>query len=133
MQHQPSTGQEAGIHQLILDSAVDGVIWADRDGVIRVWNSSAEAYLGYSRDEAIGQTLDLVLPERCRSRHWAAFHRWMSSGENRITQPFGVIPLIHRDGSEMRMESTFVRVKDADGNTVGAGAIVRPEGLSART
>ena len=122
---------QPGLYQLIVESAPDGVIWADREGVIRVWNAGAERYLGYTSSEAVGQTLSLVIPAVCRDRHWAAFHRWMASGENRISEPFGVIPLVHRDGHTVEMESTFVRVKDAAGQTVGAGAIVRPAGLSA--
>ncbi len=119
------------LYRRIVDSAPDGFIWADRTGVIRIWSPGAQTYLGHTADEAIGQTLDLVLPPECRDRHWAAFHRWMASGENRITEPFGVIPLITRDGSRVMLESTFVRVKDAAGNTLGAGAIVRPQGMSA--
>jgi len=118
------------LYRLIVESAPDAVIWADREGIIRVWTQAAENYLGYSKKDAIGQSLGMLIPEVCRDRHWAAYHRWMTTGEDRIAKPFGVIPLIHRDGTTVPMESTFVRVKDADGNTVGAGAIVRPAGMS---
>ncbi len=118
------------LYEFIVTNMPDGLIWADREGIIRIWNQSAERFLGYRADEAIGQSLDLVLPEPCRGRHWAAFHRWMATGENRIEEPFGVISLIHRDGTTVRLESTFVRTRDERGETVGAGALVRPEGMS---
>ena len=117
--------------RLLVESAVDAFVCAGPDGVIRVWNGAAETLLGYTREEAVGKTLDLVLPDReCRERHWKAFRRWFDTGENRISQPFGVIPLIHKDGHELELESTFVRIRDEAGRPAGAGAILRPAGLS---
>ncbi len=115
----------------IVAQCVDGVVCADRDGVIRIWNGGAEQFLGYKADEAIGQSLDLILPEACRPRHWKAFNRWFERGEDRVDEPFGVIPLIHQNGVVVQMESTFVRVRDDAGQPVAAGSIIRPAGLSA--
>lgn len=118
------------LYRWIVDSAVDGIVCADREGIIRVWNRGAQAFLGYAADEAIGQSMNLILPERCRERHWQAFHRWFATGEDRIDEPFGVIPLVHRDGREVQVETTFVRVRDDGGAPMAAGAILRPVGAS---
>ena len=126
---QPSVSQ---ISTWIVAQCVDGVVCAGRDGVIRIWKRGAEEFLGYTAHEAIGQSLDLILPEACRARHWKAFNRWFERGEDRIDEPFGVIPLIHQNGAVVEMESTFVRVRDDAGQPVAAGSIIRPVGLSAR-
>ena len=70
------------LYRWIVDSAVDGIVCADREGIIRVWNRGAQAFLGYAADEAIGQSMNLILPERCRERHWQAFHRWFAPGDD---------------------------------------------------
>jgi PAS domain S-box-containing protein len=61
----------------------DAVIAADREGVIGFWNAGAERIFGYSRDEAVGQSLDLIIPERLRARHWQGWRRVMASGQSR--------------------------------------------------
>ncbi len=66
--------------KLLIDSAPDAILVADSQGVIRVWNHAAERMFGYSADQALGQTLDLIVPERFRERHWAAFHAAVESG-----------------------------------------------------
>jgi PAS domain S-box-containing protein len=125
-----AAGSTDALCRWIVESAVDGVVCADRDGIIRVWNRGAQAFLGYAADEAIGQSLNLILPERCRECHWQAFHRWFATGEDRIEEPLGVIPLVHRDSREVQVESTFVRVRDDRGAPKAAGAILRPVGAS---
>lgn len=60
--------------QQIVDGTQEAIIFADRDGRIRLWNAGAEAMFGYSAEEAIGQSLDLVIPERLRGRHWEGYY-----------------------------------------------------------
>src|SRR4051812_35448500 len=67
----------------IVTATPDAVIVADPEGVIQLWNGGAEAIFGYSETEAIGQTLDLIVPERFRDRHWEGYRRVMSTGETR--------------------------------------------------
>ena len=64
----------------IVEQASDAIIFADRQGVIRLWNPAAEAVFGYAADEAIGQSLDLIIPERLRKAHWKAFHEAIEGG-----------------------------------------------------
>jgi len=69
---------------LILGQAVDAVIYADREGVIRLWNAAAEQVFGFSSEEAIGSSLDLIIPERLRDGHWKGYRAAVSSGTTRL-------------------------------------------------
>jgi PAS domain S-box-containing protein len=66
--------------QQIVDNTPDAVIFADRDGIIRFWNAAAETMFGYRAEEALGQTLDLIIPESLRAQHWTGYRRAMASG-----------------------------------------------------
>jgi PAS domain S-box-containing protein len=67
----------------VVENAQDAVVVADAEGVIRVWNRAAERIFGYTGAEAIGQSLDLIIPERQRERHWQGYARVMASGETK--------------------------------------------------
>src|SRR5690242_1745630 len=88
----------------IVTSTPDAVIVADREGVIRLWNGGAEAIFGYSEAEAIGRTLDLIVPERFRERHWDGYHRVMSTGEARYGRELLAVPAVRRDGARISIE-----------------------------
>ena len=66
------TNQE-WVYRQIVDFAQDGILFADRDGIIRLWNSGAETIFGYKAQEALGQNLDLIVPEKLRDRHWEGY------------------------------------------------------------
>ena len=76
----------------IVDEAQDAIILADRDGVIRLWNSGAEAMFGYRATEALGRTLDLIIPERLRARHWAGYREAMATGATRYANQVLAVP-----------------------------------------
>jgi PAS domain S-box-containing protein len=61
--------------QKIVEGAPDAIIFADPEGVIQLWNVGAEAIFGYRSEEALGQTLDIIIPERLRERHWQGYRR----------------------------------------------------------
>ena len=75
-----STETHAWVCQQIVDQAQDAMIFADRDGVIRLWNAGAEAVFGYRTEEAVGRTLDLIIPTQLRARHWAGYRQVMATG-----------------------------------------------------
>lgn len=72
-----------GLCRQIVDEAQDAIIFADRDGRIRLWNSGAESIFGYSAEEAKGQSLDLIIPEKLRNRHWKGYRKVMETGSTR--------------------------------------------------
>jgi PAS domain S-box-containing protein len=109
----------------IVGQAHDAIILADRDGVIRLWNPGAEAMFGYRADEAVGQTLDLIIPERLRARHWEGFRASMATGATRYARQVLAVPAIRKDGSSISVEFTIALVHEPTGALLGPAAIVR--------
>jgi PAS domain S-box-containing protein len=110
----------------ILAGASDAIIAADRDGVITLWNPGAERIFGHPADEAVGQSLDLIIPERLRPAHWRGFSEVMRTGESRYgTGELLSVPSIRRDYQRISIEFTIVPLKDAEGHMAGMVAILR--------
>ena len=103
------------IERLIIAQMADAMIYSDKEGIICGWNAAAEVLFGYAKDEAMGQSLDLIIPERLRDAHWAGFNRAMASGS---TQHAGhatlTRSLTHTRGT-IYVEMSFAVV--ADGHT----------------
>ncbi len=113
------------IYKEIIDQAPDAVLYADREGIIRLWNRGAELLFGYSAAEAPGQSLDLIIPERLRGRHWDGYHRVMASGETRYGTDLLSVPAQHRDGRKLSCEFSIVMLKDDEGAVRGIAALMR--------
>ena len=109
----------------IVDRAQDAIILADRDGVIRLWNPGAEAMFGYRAEEALGHTLDLIIPERLRARHWAGYRAAMATGTTRYAGQVLAVPATRKDGASISVEFTIVLLHDPTGTMLGPAAIVR--------
>ncbi|HWO94416.1 MAG TPA: PAS domain S-box protein, partial [Dehalococcoidia bacterium] len=110
----------------LADEAGDAVILADRDGVVRFWNHRAESMFGYASDEALGQSLDLIIPEKYRSRHWEGYHRVMATAQSRYAAgDLLAVPALRKDGSTLSIEFTIAPIKNAGGDIEMVGAIVR--------
>jgi PAS domain S-box-containing protein len=80
----------------IVEGAGDGIIAADREGRITLWNAGAEAIFGYSRDEAVGQSLDLIIPENLRGRHWEGYRGVMKSGVTKYGHDLLAVPALRK-------------------------------------
>lgn len=103
----------------------DAVIFADREGIIRLWNGGAERMFGYSADEALGQTLDLIVPERLRERHWTGFHHSMETGQTRYANgELLAVPAINKAGERLSIEFSIALVMSG-GALAGVGAVIR--------
>jgi PAS domain S-box-containing protein len=109
----------------IIDASGDAVVFADRDGVIRLWNRGAERIFGYSRTEAIGRTLDLIIPEKLRGRHWDGYRRVMETGVTRYGDEVLAVPATHKDGSRRSIEFTVALVRDDGYDLIGIAAVMR--------
>lgn len=112
--------------QLVLKTESDAIVAADRDGVIRFWNPGAVRIFGYSSEEAVGRSLDLIIPERQRARHWEGYRQVMSTGESRYGHgDLLSVPSIRKDGGRISVEFTIVPLEDAEGRMEGMAAIMR--------
>ncbi|SJZ54255.1 PAS domain S-box-containing protein [Trichlorobacter thiogenes] len=111
--------------QQAADESQDAILIADLAGIIRYWNAGAERILGYSAAEAVGQSLDLFIPEKLRGRHWDGYHRVMASGETKYKTGLLSSPGIRKDGSQVSLEFSMVLLKDEQGVMQGCASIMR--------
>ena len=111
--------------QQIVEKAADAIIFADREGTIRLWNSGAEVIFGYSAEQALGQTLDLIVPEKLRERHWEGYRQVMASGITKYGSDVLAVPAIRGDNSRISVEFTIILLIDSAGEPLGTAAIMR--------
>lgn len=109
----------------ILALAPDAIIFADREGIIRLWNQGAERIFGYPAEQAIGQSLDLIIPEKLRTRHWDGYHKTMATGVSRYGSEMLSVPATHRNGTRISTEFSIVMLVDDDNKPFGVAAIMR--------
>jgi PAS domain S-box-containing protein len=110
----------------ILEGIADAVIYADRSGTILRWNGAASALFGYSASEALGQNLDLIIPEHLRAPHWRGFEAAMENGVARLQGRPTLTRATHKAGGKLYVEMTFALVKSrVDGPATGAVAVAR--------
>jgi len=109
----------------MLNSAADAMLISDREGVIRFWNSGAEQLFGHTAAEAVGQSLDLIIPETLRGRHWEGYGRVMASGETKYKNGLLSSPGIRKDGSRVSLEFSMVLLHDEAGAMAGCASIMR--------
>src|SRR5215471_14495668 len=94
----------------ILGTSSDAMIATDREGVIRFWNPGAERIFQYTAAEATGQTLDIIIPERLRARHWSGYRHVIETGESRYGEgDLLAVPGVRKDGSRISLEFTIDR------------------------
>ena len=109
----------------IVEQTTDALVYADRDGIILRWNQAAAALFGHAREEALGKSLDLIIPEHLRAPHWAGYRAAMASGSTRLAGRPSRTRAVRKDGSKLYVEMTFAVVKDDAGRVVGSVAIAR--------
>ena len=110
----------------LLNSMPDAVVYSGADGRIGFWNQGAERIFGFTNAEAIGQSLDIIVPEKLRSRHWFGYKKTMESGTTRYGGgELLSVPAIRKDGSRLSVEFTIVPFHDDAGRMIGIAAIMR--------
>lgn len=118
------TSDGGSLSRAILEQIGDAVIYANSSGTIELWNEASAALFGYSTADALGRSLDLIIPEDLRARHWAAFKTAMAAGTLRLQGRPTLTRAKHRDGRKLYVEMTFALVK-LSGATLGAVAVAR--------
>lgn len=110
---------------ILLEQAPDALIFADRDGIIRAWNAGAERVFGFPASQAIGQDLNVIIPEQFRDQHWTGYDRALAAGDTKYRGQSLPTRALRADGSQCYVELSFSIVKDASGAVVGAMAQAR--------
>lgn len=116
---------ESGVFQLLVEQGPDAIIFADREGTIRVWNASAAALFGYTPDEAIGRSLNLIIPEHLRHAHWEGFHQAIARGQTKLGRQALKTRAIPKTGQKLYVTLAFAVIKDREGKAMGAIATAR--------
>lgn len=111
----------------IIQAAADAIIVADAAGKITLWNAGAERLFGYTTGEALGQSLDLIIPAPQRRRHWDGYAHVMQTGETQYGTQLLRVPAIRRDGSRFSIAFTVGLLIDGAGAVEGIFAILRDD------
>jgi len=114
-------------YQQVVAALGDAVVICDREGVIRFWNAAAERLFGFARTDALGKSLDLIIPERLRERHWAGFTRTMATGQTRYQHDVLRVPAMHKDGRTLSIAFTVGLLLAAQRTLTGLVAVIRDE------
>ncbi len=109
----------------LVEQAPDAIIFADRAGIIGVWNAAAERIFGFPSASAIGQSLDIIIPEKLREAHWAGYERALAAGDTKYRGQALPTRALRQDGSAIYVELSFAIVRGRDGEVVGAMAQAR--------
>jgi PAS domain S-box-containing protein len=114
------------IGETLLTSAAEAVVASDREGRITWWSPGAERLFGFTAAEALGASLDLIIPEPQRARHWEGYRRVMAGGASRYgAGDLLAVPALRKDGGRISLEFTISPVRDADGRILGVASVMR--------
>ncbi|MEP9355646.1 PAS domain S-box protein [Xanthobacter sp. KR7-65] len=111
----------------LLDAVGDALVVCDTAGEIAFWNPAAERMFGYSPEEALGRSLDIIIPERQRQRHWDGYHETMRTGVTRYGTSLLRVPAIHKDGHALSIAFTVALLRSADGASTHVASVIRDE------
>lgn len=114
-------------HEQLVEVIGDAVVVADTSGAINLWNPAAERLFGFTQAEALGGSLDLIIPERLRERHWAGFRKTMASGETRYAHDVLSVPAVHKDGRTLSIAFTVGLIYGPQREVTGIVAVIRDE------
>jgi PAS domain S-box-containing protein len=108
----------------IIDHTPLAVVFGDREGIIRLWNAGAETMFGYAAAEAVGQSMDLIVPEKHRAKHWEGYDRVMHSGVTKYGRDVLAVPALTKDGRRISIEFNVALLHDEAGQVIGAAATI---------
>lgn len=111
----------------LVNAVGDAIVVCDANGAITFWNPAAERMFGFSEHEALGQSLDLIIPERQRQRHWDGYHKTMQTGQTRYGNDVLRVPALHKDGRTLSIAFTVAMLFSAEYAVTAIIAIIRDE------
>jgi PAS domain S-box-containing protein len=113
------------LYRRIVEESQIGILYADREGLIRLWNAGAEAMFGFRAEEVLGKSMDLIIPERQRPRHWEGWARVMETGVTRYGREVLAVPAMRKDGSRISIEFNILLLRASTGEILGAAATIQ--------
>jgi len=112
---------------LLVEVLSDAIVGCDAGGVIRLWNPAAERLFGFTQTEALGGSLDLIIPERLRGRHWSGYRKTIATGETRYGKDVLRVPAVHKDGRSLSIAFTVALLFTPERKVKGIVAVIRDE------
>jgi PAS domain S-box-containing protein len=112
------------LYQKIVEEAPLAILYADRDGVIRLWNSGAEEMFGFKASEMVGKSMDPIIPENLRKRHWDGWDKTMATGITKYGRDVLSVPAIRKDGTRISVEFHIILLRTSTGEVAGAVALM---------
>lgn len=107
------------LHELLIEQSPDAIIFADSTGIIRIWNSAGERIFGFTKSEALGANINIIIPERLRDAHWRGFARALAERTTKYAGQALPTKAIRSDGTQIYVEFSFAIVIDAKGDVLG--------------
>ncbi len=114
------------LYEAVVRQGLEATIFADPDGIIRIWNARAEALFGYAASEALGRSLDLIIPPLLREAHWRGYRHAIAAGRTRSDGKPMLTRATHKDGRKLYVELAFGVVTAPGHQVLGALATARP-------
>ncbi len=114
-------------YQQLVTAIGDAVVISGTDGNITLWNPAAERMFGFTEEEALGRSLDVIIPERLRGRHWEGYQKTMATGETRYGNDVLRVPAVHKDGRALSIAFTVALLYAPDKTLTGIVAVIRDE------
>jgi len=111
----------------LVEAVGDAVMVADASGAITLWNPASERMFGYTEAEALGKSLDIIIPQRQQQRHWDGYHKTMETGKTRYGNDVLRVPAVHKDGHTLSIAFTVALLLTPDNKVAGIAAVVRDE------
>ncbi len=111
----------------LIDAIGDAIVISDASGAIILLNPAADRMFGFTQDEALGQSLDIIIPERLRGRHWAGYEKTMATGQTRYGHDVLRVPAVDKAGRSMSIAFTVALLHSADNAVSGIVAVIRDE------
>ncbi|SFI46611.1 PAS domain S-box-containing protein [Collimonas sp. OK307] len=111
----------------LVEAVGDAIVISDAKGAITLWNPAAERMFGFTREDALGRSLDLIIPERQRQRHWDGYQKTMDTGITRYGNDVLRVPAVHKDGHTLSIAFTVALLHTPDNKVAAIVAVIRDE------
>lgn len=111
----------------LVESIGDAVVVSDPKGLITLWNAAAERMFGFSETDALGKSLDLIVPQKLQHRHWEGYEKTMQTGQTKYGTDLLRVPAVHKDGRALSIAFTVALLHGADNKVSGIAAVIRDE------
>ena len=113
----------------LVEAVGDAIVASDASGAIILWNPAAERMFGFSESEALGQSLDIIIPQRQQQRHWDGYHKTMATGQTKYGNDVLRVPAVHKDGSARSIAFTVALLHTPDQKVAAIVAVIRDESI----